>query len=75
MELASKALRELPRDKRNFSGLTLGISPNAYKKICEIIHSTQEKILEVAEKDTDPNSVYQLNFHFFPVSRNNARNL
>jgi uncharacterized protein (TIGR02147 family) len=69
MELAARALRELQGDKRNISGLTLGISRKAYDKICDIIYSTQEKILEVAEKDTDSDSVYQLNFHFFPVSR------
>ncbi|MBN2188466.1 MAG: TIGR02147 family protein [Chitinispirillaceae bacterium] len=69
MELAAKALRELPKDKRNISGLTLGISPKAYEKIREMIYLTQEKILEVAEKDSDSDRVYQLNFHFFPVSR------
>jgi uncharacterized protein (TIGR02147 family) len=69
MELAAKALRELPGNNRNISGLTLGISPKAYEKICEIIYSSQEKILEVAEKDTDSDRVYQLNFQLFPVSR------
>lgn len=74
MELASKALRELPRDKRNISGLTLGISPKAYEKICEIILSTQQKILEIAEKDTDSDNVYQFNFQLFPVSHTGRRN-
>jgi uncharacterized protein (TIGR02147 family) len=69
MELAAKALRELPGNKRNISGLTLGISQKAYEKICEIIYSSQEKILEVAEKDTDSDRVYQLNFQLFPVSK------
>jgi uncharacterized protein (TIGR02147 family) len=69
MELAAKALRELPGNRRNISGLTLGISPKAYEKICDIIYSSQEKILEVAEKDTDSDGVYQLNFQLFPVAR------
>jgi uncharacterized protein (TIGR02147 family) len=70
MELAAKALRELPKDRRNVSGLTLGISSKAYDKICEVIHSSQKEILDIAEKDTDSDRVYQLNFHLFPVSRN-----
>jgi uncharacterized protein (TIGR02147 family) len=69
MELAAKALKELPRDQRNISGLTLGISSKAYEKICEVIHLCQKQILDIAEKDADSDRVYQLNFHLFPISR------
>lgn len=69
MELAAKALKELPGDRRNVSGLTLGISEKAYDKIREVIHSCQKAILDIAEKDIDSDRVYQLNFHLFPVSR------
>jgi uncharacterized protein (TIGR02147 family) len=69
MELAVKALRELPGDKRNISGLTLGMSRKAYEKICGEIYSFQDKILAIAENDKDSDGVYQLNFHLFPVSK------
>jgi uncharacterized protein (TIGR02147 family) len=69
MELAAKALRELAREKRNISGLTLGISQEAYAKIEQIINSCQEEILDIAENDKESDRVYQLNFQFFPVSR------
>ena len=69
MELAAKALKELPKDRRNISGLTLGISPKACSQICEVIQSCQEKILDIAEKDSESDMVYQLNFQLFPVSR------
>lgn len=68
MELAAKALKEVPADRRNVSGLTLGISAKAYDRICEIIHSCQKEILDIAERDTGSDRVYQLNFHLFPVS-------
>jgi uncharacterized protein (TIGR02147 family) len=68
MQLAHKALEELPSEKRHVTGLTLGISPKAYEQICEDIFKLQEKILKLAESDEDSNSVYQLNFHFFPLS-------
>jgi len=68
MELAAQALKELPRDVRNISGLTLGISQKAYEKTCEAILDCQEKILAIAEKDTDSDRVIQVNFHLFPVS-------
>lgn len=68
LQLAQKALSELPSEKRQITGLTLGISPKAYKQICEEIFALQEKILKLAESDEDSDSVYQLNFHFFPLS-------
>jgi uncharacterized protein (TIGR02147 family) len=70
MKLAENAIRTLPRDKRNISGLTLGISQEGYEKTCRLILECQDRIMEVAEKDEKADSVYQLNFHFFPVSKN-----
>ena len=69
MELAARALKELPKNRRNISGLTLGISRKAYDKVCEEILLCQEKILRIAEGDAKSDEVYQLNFHLFPVSR------
>jgi uncharacterized protein (TIGR02147 family) len=69
MELAAKALRELPQDKRNISGLTLGISRKTYDTICDEIIAFQDKILALAENDEGSNGVYQLNFNLFPVSK------
>jgi uncharacterized protein (TIGR02147 family) len=68
MEIASKALQNLPRDIRNFSGLTLGISKEAYEKICNEIDSFQNRILAIAEDDKNSSRVFQLNMHLFPVS-------
>jgi uncharacterized protein (TIGR02147 family) len=69
MELAANALRELPKNERNVSGLTLGISKAAYEEICKVIQGAQETILDIAGKDRGSDTVYQLNFHLFPVSR------
>ena len=68
LELTRKAIHELPRDKRNISGLTLGISKETYDLICKEIESFQERILELAKLDDDADNVYQFNFHLFPVS-------
>jgi len=69
MELAAKALRELPRNGRNISGLTLGISKEAYEKTREAILECQDRILAIAKEDKNPDGVYQLNFHLFPLSK------
>jgi uncharacterized protein (TIGR02147 family) len=67
--LALKALDELPKEKRNITGLTLGISKETYQEICEDIRSFRSKLLQKAEQDEKADAAYQLNFQFFPVSR------
>jgi uncharacterized protein (TIGR02147 family) len=67
-DLAKRALQELPKDKRNISGLTLGISTKMYNAMCKKIEEFQAKLLAMAESDNEADNVYQLNFHFFPVS-------
>jgi uncharacterized protein (TIGR02147 family) len=73
MDLAAAALREMPGNKRNISGLTLGISRKAYEKILTEIYLCQEKICGIAERDEGSDGVYQLNFHFFPVSKSHSK--
>jgi uncharacterized protein (TIGR02147 family) len=69
LDLARKALHEVSIDKRNVSGLTLGISENMYHRMCNEIQLFQERLLALAEQDHDATSVYQMNFHFFPLSK------
>jgi uncharacterized protein (TIGR02147 family) len=73
LRLAQEALRSLPRSERNITGLTLGISRATYEQICDLINTTHERILEMAEKDTKADNVYQLNVQLFPVSKTNGK--
>jgi uncharacterized protein (TIGR02147 family) len=68
LDLAKRALQELPKDRRNISGLTLGISKDTYNAMCSEIEAFQTRLLAMAEADREASDVYQLNFHFFPVS-------
>lgn len=66
--LAKKALLELPKEKRNITGLTLGISEESYKEICRETLKFQQKIMEIADSDDCADRAYQYNFHIFPLS-------
>jgi uncharacterized protein (TIGR02147 family) len=68
LKLAADALQKVPRDKRNFSGITLGISKATYDRICEELRALFEKIMAMVEEDKNADSVYQLNFQLYPVS-------
>ena len=68
-ELGLKALNELPKDERNITGVTLGISKETYKTICEEIQAFRERLLQIAGADEKADAAYHLNFQFFPVSK------
>jgi uncharacterized protein (TIGR02147 family) len=68
-DLAKTAIQELPKTRRNVTGLTLGISHKSYEQICGEIQEFQEKIMDIANKDREANRVYQFNFHLFPISK------
>lgn len=67
-ELALKALSQLPLEKRNISGVTLGISKETYSTICEEIQAFRTRLLQIAEADRNADETFQLNVQFFPVS-------
>jgi uncharacterized protein (TIGR02147 family) len=66
--LTANALENLPRDKRNITGLTLGISKKSYDEIVDRVNRFREEIAEIANRDDEADSVYQMQFAFFPLS-------
>jgi uncharacterized protein (TIGR02147 family) len=67
-DLAKNALESLPVDKRNITGLTLGISEKTYLKICEEIQEFRSRIVQIAQQDEEADRTYQMNFHLFPIT-------
>jgi uncharacterized protein (TIGR02147 family) len=67
-DLAKNALESLPVDKRNITGLTLGISEKTYLKLCEEIQAFRSRIVQIAQQDEDADRTYQMNFHLFPIT-------
>jgi len=67
-KLALNSITEIPKEKRNISSVTVGISETMYQKICEEIYSFRKKISLMVEQDQNENMVYQLNFQFYPLS-------
>jgi len=68
-QLAQRAVAELPRNRRNISGLTLGISEKTYHEICDRTNAFHDEIMALADKDENADRVYQFNFHLFPISK------
>ncbi|MBN1308036.1 MAG: TIGR02147 family protein [Chitinispirillaceae bacterium] len=66
---AEEALLRLPKEERDFSTLTIGLSSAEFHRVREIIKKARQQILAIAEDSIDREYVYQLNTQLFPVSR------
>jgi uncharacterized protein (TIGR02147 family) len=71
-ELGARALFDAGPHERDFSGLTLSLSPKGFQDIKDMIKVFRRDVLERARRDADVERVYQVNFQFFPLSRLSA---
>lgn len=67
-EFALDAIESVPQDERHFSGLTLGITREAYEKIVQRIAEFRKDIIAIATRDSATDEVYRLNVQFFPMT-------
>lgn len=76
IKLAGDAVEKIPRQQREISSLTLGMSERFYERLKERIRIFKEKILNmIIEDNSDSDTVYQVNFQLFPlVSQKNESN-
>jgi uncharacterized protein (TIGR02147 family) len=68
MRLAPLALDTLSKEERNFSALTLSLSPEGMRKAGDAISDLRKKLLIIADKDRGQNRVYQALFQVFPLT-------
>jgi uncharacterized protein (TIGR02147 family) len=69
MELAKRALDRVPRQERELSTLTMGISEETYAKVKDEIRKCRGRVQELARRQQKAERVYQANFQVFPLSR------
>lgn len=67
--LAVRALDEIPLEKRDISGLTIGISETAFYRIQKEIQDFRRRVSSIVMEDTDETSVYRLNVQLFPLTK------
>jgi uncharacterized protein (TIGR02147 family) len=68
VQLARDANESLPPDRRNVSGLTVGISPACYDVLLTELSAFKERVISIVNRDEKSSRVYQFNFQLFPVS-------
>ncbi|MDG5816669.1 TIGR02147 family protein [Chitinispirillales bacterium ANBcel5] len=75
LTLAHKAIDSLSKDCKEFSSLTMSLSDEAYSRFLEELQLFRHKLLSIAEDDKNENRIYQLNFQFFPLTKQIKRSL
>jgi uncharacterized protein (TIGR02147 family) len=68
MNLASQALDRFPRDAREISTLTMGLSAKAFETVKRDLQAYRKHLIEIAASDEPADRVFQLNMQLFPVS-------
>ena len=67
-EFALDAIEGVTQDKRHFSGLTLGITRDAYEKIVQETAEFRKRVITIATQDSGMDEVYRLNVQLFPMT-------
>lgn len=71
-EFALDAIEGVEQDKRHFSGITLGITHDAYEEIVQEIAECRKRIIAIATKNAATDEVYRLNMQLFPMTNKNS---
>lgn len=67
-EFALNAIEGVPQDERHFSGITLGVTHEAYDEIVQVIAECRKKVIAIATRDSAIDEVYRLNMQLFPLT-------
>jgi len=73
VDLGREAIERHPQDKREVSGLTLGVSKECANEIKVMVREFKKQVLNYAVNDKRASEeVYQLNFQLFPLTDDKA---
>ena len=68
LDIAKDSFYRFPKDKRNFSALTVSVSGEGYGKIVEQCVEFRKAIVEIVKGDKNIDRVYQVNLQVFPLT-------
>ena len=69
LERAEESIEAIDRSMRDISALTVCIDPENVEDLKERIHAFRETLLDLCDREENPQSVFQMNFQLFPLSK------
>ena len=67
-EFALDALDKLPISERHFSGITMGVTAESYKKVVEELAECRKRIVTLVADEKKPDKICRLNVQLFPLT-------
>lgn len=68
IELGKSSI-ETPKDERFISWQTISVNSDYYAELVEEVQDFQKRLVAIAEKSKDEDSVYQINMQLFPLTQ------
>lgn len=68
IDLGKKSI-DSPKDERFISWQTISVNSEYYSELVEEVQDFQKRLMAIAEKSKDEDSVYQINMQLFPLTR------
>jgi uncharacterized protein (TIGR02147 family) len=68
LDLSKDALDTIDKKERHVSGLTMGVSAEAFDVIAAEIEAFKDRVKVIVNRDIGSSRIYQLNVSMFPVS-------
>ncbi|MFP4599534.1 MAG: TIGR02147 family protein [Persicimonas sp.] len=68
LDRAANSIEDVPRELRDISALTVCINPERVPELKERIHAFRETLLDLCDREEDPEAVFQINFQLFPLT-------
>lgn len=65
---------DLPRNERNFTGVTMGVSKDSYDRIVKVLDDCLRQVVAIANEDKNIDQVYRMNLQLFPLTRSAKEN-
>lgn len=71
--LGGESITRHHHSRRDISSVTITLSRHNFEEIKKLVQNFRRELLALSEKDPAPEEVYQLNFHFFPLTENKGK--
>jgi uncharacterized protein (TIGR02147 family) len=68
LDLSKTAIDTVDRNQRHISGITMGISPEAYDVLAAELEAFKDRVKIIVNRDVSGSKIYQMNLSLFPVS-------
>ncbi|HUI91796.1 MAG TPA: TIGR02147 family protein [Chitinivibrionales bacterium] len=68
LDIAKKAVKEIPASERDVSCVAASLSKQGYAEVKEEVRKFREKLVSIVEKDREQERVYHVNVQLYPTS-------